>query len=206
MTVVDQVRPWLTPSSALATRTHVQFGAHIRRRGTGAATSSYDDIERARTILVCGANATENHPVVGARIKQAAIRGANLVVVDPHPLEDAQHLAVDVGLGDPDPRVARHVAIHAAVVGIGFLPLAGLLVLPLAGDRVAAMAARDDLARIGKNRLHSRPQGRLVLIEVRKTKLLFAVTDGGTNLVRRAVSARFVPPVRVDPPQRGKRL
>ena len=30
--------------------------------GTGAATSSFDDIERASTILVCGANATENHP------------------------------------------------------------------------------------------------------------------------------------------------
>ena len=30
--------------------------------GTGAATNSYNDIEKARTILVCGANATENHP------------------------------------------------------------------------------------------------------------------------------------------------
>ena len=33
--------------------------------GAGAATNSFDDIELARTILVCGANATENHPVVG---------------------------------------------------------------------------------------------------------------------------------------------
>ncbi|MDH4284284.1 MAG: molybdopterin-dependent oxidoreductase, partial [Gallionellaceae bacterium] len=31
--------------------------------GTGAATNSYDDIEKAHTILVCGANPTENHPV-----------------------------------------------------------------------------------------------------------------------------------------------
>ena len=30
--------------------------------GTGAATNSFDDIEQARTILVCGANPTENHP------------------------------------------------------------------------------------------------------------------------------------------------
>ena len=32
--------------------------------GTGAATSSFDDIEKASVILVCGANATENHPIV----------------------------------------------------------------------------------------------------------------------------------------------
>ena len=34
--------------------------------GTGASTNSFDDIERARTILICGANPTENHPVIGA--------------------------------------------------------------------------------------------------------------------------------------------
>ena len=39
MTVVDQVSPWLTPSSTLATRTQLQLGAHISRNGTGAATS-----------------------------------------------------------------------------------------------------------------------------------------------------------------------
>src|SRR5205085_6699083 len=51
--------------------------------GTGAATNSFDDIERANTILVCGANATENHPIIGARIKQAKLRGAHLIVIDP---------------------------------------------------------------------------------------------------------------------------
>jgi formate dehydrogenase major subunit len=50
--------------------------------GTGAATNSFDDIERAKTILVCGSNATSSHPIVGARIRQAALRGANLIVLD----------------------------------------------------------------------------------------------------------------------------
>jgi formate dehydrogenase major subunit len=59
--------------------------------GTGAATNSYDDIEKAQTILVCGANATENHPIVGARIKQAALSGANLIVIDPRKIELAQY-------------------------------------------------------------------------------------------------------------------
>lgn len=51
--------------------------------GAGAATSSFDDIERAHCILVFGCNPTENHPIVGARIQQAAERGAGLIVVDP---------------------------------------------------------------------------------------------------------------------------
>jgi formate dehydrogenase major subunit len=62
--------------------------------GTGAATNSYDDIEKAQTILLCGANATENHPVVGARIKQAALKGANLVVIDPRQIELSQYATI----------------------------------------------------------------------------------------------------------------
>ncbi len=55
--------------------------------GTGAATNSFDDIERASTILLCGANPTENHPIPGARIKQAVLKGANLIVIDPRKTE-----------------------------------------------------------------------------------------------------------------------
>ena len=55
--------------------------------GAGAATNSYNDIEQAQTILLCGANATENHPIIGARIKHAALRGANLIVIDPRRIE-----------------------------------------------------------------------------------------------------------------------
>jgi formate dehydrogenase major subunit len=74
--------------------------------GTGAATSSFDDIERARTLLICGSNATEGHPVVGARIRQQALRGANLIVIDPRRIELARvpgalHLAVRAGANVP---------------------------------------------------------------------------------------------------------
>ncbi len=62
--------------------------------GTGASTNSYNDIEKAQTILVCGANATENHPIIGARIKQAALRGANLIVIDARYIELAQYATV----------------------------------------------------------------------------------------------------------------
>lgn len=62
--------------------------------GTGAATNSYNDIEKAQTILICGANATENHPIVGARIKQAALHGANLIVIDSRKIELAQYAMI----------------------------------------------------------------------------------------------------------------
>ncbi len=60
--------------------------------GTGAATNSFNDFARARTILVAGANPTANHPVVAARIKQAVLRGgAKLVVIDPRRTELAHY-------------------------------------------------------------------------------------------------------------------
>ena len=59
--------------------------------GTGAATNSLDDIELARTIIVCGANPSDGHPVTGARIKQAVRRGANLIIVDPRKIELSQY-------------------------------------------------------------------------------------------------------------------
>jgi formate dehydrogenase major subunit len=81
---------------------HAPSAAALKRvLGTGLATNSFDDIEKARTILVCGANATESHPVIGARIKQAARRGAHLIVVDPRQIELATyaecHLAIRPG-------------------------------------------------------------------------------------------------------------
>lgn len=51
--------------------------------GTGAATNSFEDIEQAASFLIVGANPLENHPVVGARIRQQVRRGARLVVIDP---------------------------------------------------------------------------------------------------------------------------
>lgn len=73
--------------------------------GIGAATNSFDDIERAHAFLICGANVTDGHPVVGARIKQAVLKGAGLVVIDPRRTELAEladvHLAVRPGHNVP---------------------------------------------------------------------------------------------------------
>jgi len=51
--------------------------------GTGAATNSIEDLKYTECMLVVGANPTEAHPVTGAKIKQEAIRGKKLIVIDP---------------------------------------------------------------------------------------------------------------------------
>jgi formate dehydrogenase major subunit len=93
--------------------------------GTGAATNSFDDIERARTILLCGTNATENHPIVGARIKQAKLRGANLVVIDPRAIELAAyadvHLRVRPGTNVALLNALAHVVVDEGLVDEEFL-------------------------------------------------------------------------------------
>jgi formate dehydrogenase major subunit len=83
--------------------------------GAGAATNSYNDIEAARTILVVGANATDNHPIVGARIKQAALRGARLITIDPRRTELAEYAALHLPLR-PGTNVALLNAMACAVV------------------------------------------------------------------------------------------
>lgn len=58
--------------------------------GTGAATASYADIPKARCIVIAGANATEAHPVIGAKLKQAALHGATIITIDPRRIELAE--------------------------------------------------------------------------------------------------------------------
>ncbi|HND02760.1 MAG TPA: formate dehydrogenase subunit alpha [Nitrospira sp.] len=58
--------------------------------GASAATNSIQDLDLAKLILVVGANPTESHPVLGARIKQAARRGVPLIVIDPRRTELAR--------------------------------------------------------------------------------------------------------------------
>ncbi|MGE0102386.1 MAG: formate dehydrogenase subunit alpha [Blastocatellales bacterium] len=86
--------------------------------GTGAATNSYDDIELASTIMVCGSNTTENHPVIGARIRQAALKGARLIVIDPRRIELADIADVHLQLR-PGTNVALFNSLAAAIVDEG---------------------------------------------------------------------------------------
>ena len=60
--------------------------------GSGAMTNSIAELEDTDCILVIGSNTTENHPVIGARIKRAArYKNKTLVVIDPRRIDLVKH-------------------------------------------------------------------------------------------------------------------
>ena len=86
--------------------------------GTGAATNSFDDIEQAQSILLCGVNPTENHPIVGDRIRQAALHGADLMVIDPRQIDLARHARIHLQL-KPGTNIPLLNAMAQAIVEEG---------------------------------------------------------------------------------------
>ncbi len=92
--------------------------------GASAATNSIEDIDRAKLIMVIGANPTESHPVVGARIKRALRQGVPLIVIDPRRTELARladlHLQLEPGTNVALLNGLGHVIVHEALVDYGF--------------------------------------------------------------------------------------
>ena len=64
--------------------------------GSGAMTNSMKDVyENANSIFVIGSNTTEQHPVFGAKMRQAVMRrGVKLVVADPRKIELCEFAAL----------------------------------------------------------------------------------------------------------------
>lgn len=62
-----------------------------RSFGTGAATNSVIDIKHTDCMMVIGANPTAAHPVTGVKMKQAAMKGTTLIVIDPREIELAKY-------------------------------------------------------------------------------------------------------------------
>jgi formate dehydrogenase major subunit len=55
--------------------------------GSGAMTNSIDEIEFTDLILATGTNTTENHPVIGMKVKRAVKKGTRLIVIDPRKID-----------------------------------------------------------------------------------------------------------------------
>ncbi len=93
--------------------------------GLSGCSGSFDDIERSQVLLVFGCNPTSGHPVVGARIKQAALRGTKLVTVDPRRIELADygvlHCSVPPGGNVAFLNGLAHVLIRDGLVDKGFV-------------------------------------------------------------------------------------
>ena len=64
-------------------------------------TNSFDEFARAKMFLVIGSNMAEAHPVAATFLKNAVVKGAQLIVVDPrkHPLVDFATLHVPIKVG-----------------------------------------------------------------------------------------------------------
>lgn len=74
--------------------------------GLSGATGSFTDIDHAEVALLLGVNPTQGHPVVGARIKQAALRGCRLITIDPRRIELADYGAIHLA-----PRPGTNAAV-----------------------------------------------------------------------------------------------
>ncbi len=59
--------------------------------GSAAVTATFNEVKNSDFIIVIGANPTENHPVAATFFKQAAKRGAKLVVMDPRGTAMSRH-------------------------------------------------------------------------------------------------------------------
>src|SRR2546422_7131417 len=55
--------------------------------GSGATSNSYQDYAEAGCLMVVGADASANHPVIAIRFRRAVSRGARLIVVNPKRVE-----------------------------------------------------------------------------------------------------------------------
>jgi formate dehydrogenase alpha subunit len=51
--------------------------------GSGATSNSYVDYEEAGCLLIVGADASANHPVIAIRFRRAMRRGARIIVINP---------------------------------------------------------------------------------------------------------------------------
>ncbi len=93
--------------------------------GLSGATGSFADIDRADALIVLGANPTEAHPVAGARIKQAALRGLRLVTIDPRRIELADygvlHLSPRPGTNAAVLHGIAHVLVRDGLIDEAFL-------------------------------------------------------------------------------------
>ncbi len=81
--------------------------------GLSGATGSFGDFDHTDATILIGANPTEGHPVVGARIKQACLRGMKLVTIDPRRIELA-----DYGVLHLSPRPGTNAAVMLGIAHV----------------------------------------------------------------------------------------
>jgi formate dehydrogenase major subunit len=90
----------------------------IQSLGESGGTNSFEDLDLTELLFITGANPTEGHPVVGARMKQAVLRGAKLIVADPRRVELAAMADIHLQLR-PGTNVALYDGLAHVIVRDG---------------------------------------------------------------------------------------
>ena len=93
--------------------------------GTGAATNSIEDLKQTDAIFLFGANPIKGHPVTGAKIKQAFMKGVTSIVVDPIRTKLAElatyHLQIRPGTNVAILNMIAHYIIRENLVNHDFI-------------------------------------------------------------------------------------
>ena len=93
--------------------------------GTGAATNSIEDLKHTDAIFLFGANPLKGHPVTGAKIKQAFMKGVTSIVVDPIKTKLAEladyHLQIRPGTNVAILNMLAHYIIKENLVNQHFI-------------------------------------------------------------------------------------
>ncbi|SET06977.1 formate dehydrogenase major subunit [Natronincola peptidivorans] len=76
-------------------------------------TNSITEFKDAEAIFITGSNTTENHPVIGAQVRQAIRKGAKLIVADPREIPLAKDADVFLKI-----KPGTSVALHNAMLNV----------------------------------------------------------------------------------------
>jgi formate dehydrogenase major subunit len=84
--------------------------------GSGAVTAPFTAVADADVIFLIGARPTENHPVAATFIKQAATRGATLVIADPRGSDLDRHAAEVLRFAPGEDVALLNAMLHVILV------------------------------------------------------------------------------------------
>ena len=178
-----------------------------RSLGLSGATGSFSDFDHADATLLIGANPTEGHPVVGARIKQATLRGMQLVTIDPRRIELADygvlHLAPRPGTNAAVLLGIAHVVARDGFVDRDFVAArtetdgfdALLALLPQYAPAAVEAISGVPAARPGSSRARLRGgRERVLLVGPRRDRAQVRLGGRAADLQRRADDRQGRPP------------
>lgn len=119
----------------------------IQSLGESGGTNSFADVDVTALMFLTGGNPTEGHPVLGARMKEARLRGAKLIVADPRRIELASLADVYLQL-KPGSNVALYNGLAHVIARDGLLDRAFLDARVEGVEAYLEHIARWDLRRV----------------------------------------------------------